>query len=350
MSNIKDTLKSKSEIEELIEHLETLKEDHDNPEEVQSQIDKFKNLILEGGDSDGNFDLLESYDEGMSSILDSFKGDKLKSDKTKAALGALSSSLELVSKIGDGLIGKDQISESKASLDSLETPSKAKPFKRSENLQGAIRDVMSKSTTQGVDSRTAGLRQDILDRYNTDINTAKVASTGQAGSFGSYSQAASNNKLRGAVALNDAKTRLRDLDRNERRNLISQEIAENQAANVSERERARLDYTKYRDAANAAGRGLAAGRVNSRNARVGILNAIPNAVRNMSSMRDLYKKNTTNEGKIPTEVYSKPSNTPYRFSGTPYQGTELIIPKELERNSFLDADSLFDFERNINNY
>lgn len=176
----------------------------------------------------------------------------------------------------DKKIARDQINNARTELASLSKPEGIRPLKRSVNLQNALRIAQSDLSPVNQELATQGLKSDIEDQYRRDLNVAKTASGGQSGAYGSRAQAASLNRIRNAMYLQEAKRRMRNEALSNYGRLTAQEIAENEAAARNDASRAFLDDRVYAREAEAAGRALAAGQQNLRTGRHEFWNSLSN--------------------------------------------------------------------------
>ena len=246
-------------------------EDKDNLIKIKNSLSNYSNA-----DASGDVTKLAALSDEIADAFSSLgKTDAKIAGDVKSILGPAS---DIYNAIEDRQVAKGQIRRSEAELDALEQPEGVRKYERSDVLQKAIKSAERDLGVGQLEGATSGLRRDILDQYTKDIQAAKVGSAGQAGSFSSLGQVASNRRLRGAMALQDAKRSMR-ADANQRLDrLASADIAENQAAAMNDRARAQLDYGAYRDAAEAAGGGRAAGMLNLRTGRGALTQGLLNAV------------------------------------------------------------------------
>lgn len=174
----------------------------------------------------------------------------------------------------DFVKGSEQIRESEQALEDIEPYTPQRKYKRSDELARRIRETRQEGSEAGIRSRTAAGREAIESQYQEDLNRASVASGGQAGVQQALSQVAARNRIRNLLGLNQQAEGFRDQTRRNMNYLATQDVAQNQAADVSERSRASLDYQRFRDAQQAAGQGIAAGELNRRLGRNEFLDAV----------------------------------------------------------------------------
>lgn len=296
---------------------------------LEETINQYNDDLNEESLSDLNGELM-SQAEDYFSLLKS-KGAK---DTEKKEINTILNSIKAFSDIKTA---KEQISSSEASINSLEEPSAPSRFKKSEELRGAIDRAVNKGSAVSLNARTAGLEREILDNYNRDLNSAKIASTGQAGAYGAYSQAASNRKLKGALAVQDAKLRLRDLDNKNLNYLISQDINQNKAYADSDLRVSDFNYRKYKDEAFEAGRALASGKKNLRTGVSEALDAIP-------SFYESYNRNREDKA-IRGYRMNEEKN---RISGLESVNSMNRLPSKTNKVDFENLDSLIDYENYLN--
>jgi hypothetical protein len=100
--------------------------------------------------------------------------------------------------LGASEIGQSiaQIQQSKQAIRKSRRPARPAVPQRDQYLQQALRQ--SQESTNDVGRALAPAQAQIQDQYQQDIANAKIASTGQAGAFGSYAQLAANRRNRAA--------------------------------------------------------------------------------------------------------------------------------------------------------
>lgn len=193
-------------------------------------------------------------------------------EKTKEITGNIGS---VISGILDIAESNKQIKEGQRAQSMVKPFEPLKPFKRSELLQDQIRQTKQASTAGAIAQATGGLKSEIDNQFSSDVNAAGVTSGGQSGAFQSNSQAAARQRLKNLIQLQVQQQALRNQNDRNLNYLATQQIGENQAADVSERFRASQDWDRYQfETRNAAGLEQA-GRQNQRNARNYALQQIP---------------------------------------------------------------------------
>lgn len=318
-----------AEASSFIKFLGTLKELRDsegfsaeeNPE-VISAIEKSE-FVLEkiqnSGEEPDEEDISDISEEvkDIDGLLQNLnpKGTKSKelSELTSRISEGIASVGSFVNALQDKSTAKKQIREAKQSINAITEPEGIKPFKRSVNLANAIRAAKQDLSPVNQELATQGLRADVLDQYNKDINTAKIASGGQAGAFGSLSQSAANRRLRNALAIQDAKRQVRREATGRLDNLTGAEITENRASSHVDINRANLDDRVYARESEAAGRALSSGILNNRTANLEMINSLnqssPYIAKGFqaagSGIKDLaqrYRQRRLGQGQSPNQV------------------------------------------------
>lgn len=99
----------------------------------------------------------------------------------------------------DIAISLNQIREGNKAAKASRKPSRPAIPQRDAMLEQALRQ--SQENTFDSERAIAPVRQEIQDQYLNDIQGAKTASTGQAGSYGAYRQLAANRRNRSAMQL-----------------------------------------------------------------------------------------------------------------------------------------------------
>ena len=186
--------------------------------------------------------------------------------------------LNIGESISDISIGKQQQAQGRAELEGLTKPKGIGKYERSDLLKSQIRDAQANQSQVGTDRLTAGLKQDILSNYDNQLNQAKTSSAGQAGAYGSYSQAANNQRLRGAMNLQAERERIRRGEGARLDNLAQMQIGEDAQASSHARLRAEQAAREYSEASRAAGGAVRDGIINARTGRRGLIDAFGSAV------------------------------------------------------------------------
>lgn len=115
-----------------------------------------------------------------------------KSNKISQGLGVLLGAVDIAQSV-------NQINQSKQGLSKSRRPNRPSIPQRDLYLQQALRQASQ--GTYDTASALAPAEAQIQDQYQSDLQNAKIASTGQAGTFGSYAQVAANRRRRAGMEL-----------------------------------------------------------------------------------------------------------------------------------------------------
>lgn len=206
--------------------------------------------------------------------------EKLKKGKiAKDARNILNTALAT----GDVITSAQQIREGNRAARRSQRPQRPAPLTEEPLLNQAIQEA-----SQGnfdIARRLAPAQQAIVDQYLSDMNTAKVASTGQAGTFGALGQVASMRRGRGAQQLGAMANQIDMENRRRQDQLLGMKMDQNQAIQQSQAQYYPTDLQQYSlDQQMAADLG-ATGRANMRGAVTNLAQGVPDAVANMRRQR-----------------------------------------------------------------
>lgn len=197
----------------------------------------------------------------------------------------LAKTKEITSNVGSFISGiLDSAEANKQIKEGQRAQSKVKPFEnvrqfqRSSLLQDQIRQTKQASTAGAINQATGGLRSEIDNQFQSDVNKAAITSGGQSGAFQANSQAASRARLQNLIQLQDQQSNLRNQNDRNLNYLATQQINENQAADVSDRFRTDQDWRRYSFETDNAADLEQAGRKNARSSRNYIIQQIPGLV------------------------------------------------------------------------
>jgi hypothetical protein len=192
--------------------------------------------------------------------------------KTKEVSSNISN---IVSGILDAAEANQQIKAGQRAQRNVKPFESLQPFKRSNLLQEQIRNTKQANTAGALEQATGGLKSQIENQYGDDVSKAATMSGGQSGAFMANSQAAARSRIQNMIQLQAQQAAFRNQNDRNLNYLATQEIGENQAADVSNRFRAGQDWDRYRfETENAAGLEQA-GRKNMRSSRNYMMRQIP---------------------------------------------------------------------------
>lgn len=239
---------------------------------MQSLLTSIKSS-LESGDVDAEtqqefFDLSNELQEGQDA--DFFK-DKAQGVKAKELLREFA---DLGTQIADLSTASQQIAEGEASAATSKEPTAPRRFQLDPAINQAINESLKGISPAGIAAQTAPFTQDVQDAFTGDLNTAKIASGGQAGAFGTYAQAAVNRRLRAAGQLGNLRQQIRDANLRNlnfamQNKLRGQQLGQQRDLSVYG---AQLD--QFNREQEAAGSLEQAGRINRRNALLGTVQSL----------------------------------------------------------------------------
>lgn len=335
--------------ENVIAALQIMKESYSGVD-ADAYNEKIDYLIAEIESREDDSDLSD-IEEGIMSLTDllangGFEDKSKTAEQTKKISDSLTQISSLISGFSDLRTANKQIREAKSSLRNIEEPTAPSRFKKSELLASQIRDIKQGMTPAEMANRTAGLRSDINESYLKDINNAKIASTGQAGSYGSYSQAASRQRLRNALALQEQQNSIRANDMASLNSLASLDVQQNRFENASDAGIADFNYRKYLDKSNAAGSLLKTGNLNKRYSRDSLLSSVNGLAPYIQRASDGLSDGLNNN------PYINPFDRVRRGRGSLDQkyGIQAAPVYKEPLYDFTSEDSFLDFNEKLNNY
>jgi len=177
---------------------------------------------------------------------------------------------ETLLRAGDVGIGAAQQRQANESLSQQRAPIEPPMMQRSPMLAERLRRASTESAAPLSSAEIRAMRSGISDAYGADMNAARVASGGQAGSYGALGQSAINRRYRNQMQLPAAIAQTRRQADSNLNSLLGLRQSE---ANMIGNDR-RLGYNQrlnqYNIAQKAAGDLGAAGRTNMRRGFGGI--------------------------------------------------------------------------------
>jgi len=186
-------------------------------------------------------------------------------------LKMFNSALNVGANIMDLGISRKQISESQRLQKGLAKPDIYKPVRDRGLLSQQIREAQRGISDVSRDLAPAELAN--LDQYLKDIGTARIASTGQASTFGSLANAAAMRRRRGGLDIAALGSRIKGQRRGELAGLTAMDLqakAENDRLRLA---RSGMLLEQYQKEAGEAASLGATGRLNLRNT---MYRALPN--------------------------------------------------------------------------
>lgn len=215
---------------------------------------------------------------------------------------AISTGVETLKSLDDLRDARRQISESQADLNASQKPAQVQDARRVGQLPAEVRRRLQAISPAGISAQTEGARADIAQNYRADINNAAIAAGGQAGGFQSNAQLASQNRLRGALSLQNMQDQIRAQRTGELDRAMGMQMQENQAADFQDRFRFDRGLSQYNLEQEQAGRALASGRLNRRFA---LTNLGRNLGNYLGRAMDYGSQNPSGFGKMNTNQLSK---------------------------------------------
>lgn len=242
----------------------------------------------------------------------------------------------LISGILDVAESSKQIKEGQRAARNVKQFENVKPFKRSELLQDQIRTAKQANTAGAMQQATSGASGEIESQYAADKAAAAGTAGGQSGSFAANSQVASRARLKNLMELQRNQLGLRNQNDRNLNYLATQEIGENQAADVSERFRSQQDWNRFNfETRNAAGLEQA-GRQNRRMSRNYMLGNVPNLSTMFMNPRMPYGAGAQNNA-VPQGAVDVNNNQSVPHGFTPgYDGQIPMIPNYKNKIPMMD--------------
>ena len=181
--------------------------------------------------------------------------------------------------VGDVITSTQQIRAANRAARRSQRPQRPAPLTEEPLLNQAIQEAAQGNFD--IARRLAPAQQVIVDQYLSDMNTARVASTGQAGTFGALGQVASMRRGRGAQQLAAMANEIDITNRARQDQLLGMKLAQNQAIQQSQAQYYPTDLSQYGlDQQVAADLG-ATGRANLRGAVTNLAQGVPDAIANL---------------------------------------------------------------------
>lgn len=268
--------------------IQKLEEFFQKYKEGEKPSEKDYNLFLETlGEAENDPELgslFSDYSADMDQLLNdpNLINHAKKQQKTENISNAVQMGVNILSSLNGLSVGNKQIKQSQDALSKLKKPNisslRLNSPLRKQQITNSLRDINS------IDQYIAPAREGIFDQYTKDINTAKTASTGQAGDFGSLAQVASlrrNAALRQLIPLGlqgraQAQGRLDSL--------IDSEQLDKYREYSGNLNKYNIDLGQYNLEAEAAGQLGQTGNINKYNSINGILGQLPSMVGPIASM------------------------------------------------------------------
>lgn len=161
-----------------------------------------------------------------------------------------------------------QIAQSKQALARNRRPGRPGIPGRDPYLQQALKNLQEGN--YGVSQTLAPARAEINDNYLSDLQNARTAAAGQAGSFGSYAQVASNRRNKAALGLGALANDVRQQNIGNYNNLLGMRMNETQNMFDNQSHLYGQDLNQYNNELQYAGQIGAAGRANLRDSLTGL--------------------------------------------------------------------------------
>lgn len=170
-------------------------------------------------------------------------------------------------------------------------PSHPAPLTPSPELANAI--TQAQSGNYDAVRALAPAQLALLDNYLSDLNVAKTASTGQAGTYGALGQVASNRRNRGAVELAPVGDAITARNQSRLDNLLGMKLNENANIQQSQSQFYPQELNQYQLEQQAAGQLGSTGRTNLRESLTGLGQFLPQTIAEISTnnrYNDIYNR------------------------------------------------------------
>lgn len=225
-------------------------------------------------------DVTALIDEGRKSLAsDTYKQDVLdlaQQAESGRVSDAITTGLNTLLAGADVLASQQQINASNKLLGESKKPSKPSIPGRDPYLQQAL----SQAQKGTFDASRALLpaQQGIQNQYLSDLNNAQIASTGQAGAFGSLAQVAANRRNEANVGLIPIADQIKANEKQRLDNLIGMRMNETQNQFQNQAQFYPQDLAQYGLDQQTAGALGATGRSNMRTSLANLGSQVPGAV------------------------------------------------------------------------
>lgn len=186
---------------------------------------------------------------------------------------------------GDVAQSVNQINQSKNLSDRSQRPGRPAPIVADQNLAQALRQAQE--GTYDVSKQLAPAQAQAQDQYNADITNAKTASTGQAGAFGAYAQAAANRRNRAGLEQSALGSQIMQQNREQYNQLLGLKQQENQNIFQSRAYAYPSDLNQYQNEQQMAATLGQYGNTNLRNAGANLGQYITQGVGDVAKQRKL---------------------------------------------------------------
>jgi hypothetical protein len=203
------------------------------------------------------YNLAEEVQSGEMS--EAFK-NKLGNNKAKQLLREFAT---VGSAISDLAIAGAQIAEGEASSN-VPKPTAPPRYRLDPAISSQINRSFQGINPAAINTQLAPVQQEIQDAYQADINNAKLASGGQAGSFGALGQAAVNRRMRNAGQLGSLRQQIRESGMRNIDNALRNRLGERQMQQARDMSVYNTNLNQYNAEQQAAGALEQAGRINKR--------------------------------------------------------------------------------------
>ncbi len=247
-------------------------------EEISSYIDEARKALASGTYKDQTLELAKDAEQG-----------KL-SDQVTQGLNAVLAATDIATSL-------KQINQGKSLAANTVKPNKPRVPGRDPLLAQAINQAQLGTLDQSKALAPAQLQ--ILDQYLSDINNAKVASSGQAGAYGSLAQVAANRRNRSALDLVPLADQIKAREQGRYDSLLGKRMYETQNNFDNQSQFYGTDLDQYNKDSQTAGNLSATGRVNYRNSLANLGQSIPDIVSKLktdSKYNKLYNQMSNNYG------------------------------------------------------
>ena len=234
-------------------------------------------------------------DEDVSTIIEEGRkelaSDKYKEDVLDIAQQAesgrvsdtIKTGLNTLLAAGDTLTSIQQINESKKLLNQSKKPNRPSIPGRDPYLQQAL--AKAQQGTFDASRALAPAQQGIQNQYLSDLNNARIASTGQAGAYGALAQVAANRRNEANVGLIPIADQIRANEKQRLDNLIGMRMGETQDMFQNQAQFYPQDLAQYTLDQQAAGSLGATGRSNPRTSMANLGQQIPEAANYLTNRR-----------------------------------------------------------------
>lgn len=234
-------------------------------------------------------DIMKELNDWM---VNSPEGRRLKSNMSEKE--SLRNVMGLISSTADLFTSGRQIKEGEASQAAINKPVAPRRYQLDPNVSKSIRESIRGIDPAGIEGLINPAKQDVKETYQAGDNVAKVASGGQAGSYGSMAQANVSQRYDSMQSLAGLRNQIRESMLRNLNYSLQNRLSERQMQQQGDFRQYENDLEQYNTEQQAAGNLERAGRINRRlsinNLGNSILPIADNLIDDGSSIRNLANK------------------------------------------------------------